>query len=655
MEADWAKLSSRSSASTASDWAKQRTDPTSCNAATDSGTATGWAALARTDHSTAWAGLGTGGPIDDSDDTDDDGTLEAQNVNATSVLVAKDVIGNLLSQITAKTTKSQLDAIQRGIVNIAKQSDVTNIGIALELFETFMGTISDVGLREDKILQYLDPQDVDGFVNDQLETPDSTVPKPLESHIAEARRTGCDIALLRGKRETMAPLAIALQRQYADTFLQQVCDKVEGMNGVCQTYFEKHRGDETPYAKVAASDPIGVSKESVEQLQDACKDDALVPLDEQVKTTNEEAPIRSHTTAQNLKVYRADLEIGALFTLPQRPLLLTFKLVVPLSRTDRCTGKCYRELHGRTCNVLDARKRFRRNQRLHTSDGDGAENLAEKAIAIDLADDPLYPVGTLRAQCQQHKIYHTLKHGMDLFANFITGQIRLALSLRGAGNFKSFKELAYTFLLAHHCWNDNEALRPTAEANAHRRQIWSIFFPVRNGKHQRRNRLKFFIVTHLPNCDIRVPNTFAHFCTGPNCCKDRRDFLRKLKWFIHVVFGRLCRIFPRTRFTGHDDAVDWVGAATCIHQLLPTIYRLWYQKVTGRTLKPDFESSVEFHGVAAKSVDIISDEPGEKMLPQPMPTNTMKQTTTPTQTTIPTHPPKRTKQQRRKNTTALSD
>jgi hypothetical protein len=101
MEADWAKLSSRSSASTASDWAKRRTDSTSCNA-TDSGTATGWAALGKTAHSTAWAGLGTGGHIDDSDNTDADGLLEAQNVNATSVLVAKDVIGNLFGHIYCK-------------------------------------------------------------------------------------------------------------------------------------------------------------------------------------------------------------------------------------------------------------------------------------------------------------------------------------------------------------------------------------------------------------------------------------------------------------------------------------------------------------------------------------------------------------------------
>ena len=79
-----------------------------------------------------------------------------------------------------------------------------------------------------------------------------------------------------------------------------------------------------------------------------------------------------------MKVYNTDLEIGLLYILDNHELLVTFKLLTVLARVDRCTGRTYAHLHQRQSNILEARKRFQKCQRLHTRDGDKAQSLAER-------------------------------------------------------------------------------------------------------------------------------------------------------------------------------------------------------------------------------------------------------------------------------------
>ena len=122
-------------------------------------------------------------------------------------------------------------------------------------------------------------------------------------------------------------------------------------------------------------------------------------------------------------------------------------------------------------------------------------------------------------------------------------------------------------------------------ADAHRDRVWQVYFPQVRGKHQRKNRLKYWILRKLPNGNLRNTSKFEHYCSG-NCCKYQKDFLRKLKWVVAIIAGRMCVLFPRSRWAKLDEALDWVGVLTEIHGLLQTSYRLWYKKVTGRNPPP---------------------------------------------------------------------
>ena len=145
----------------------------------------------------------------------------------------------------------------------------------------------------------------------------------------------------------------------------------------------------------------------------------------------EVAPPESATSA-GLKVYQSEVEIGALFTLPGQALLCTFKLIQPLANIDRCTSENYLSLHKRQSQLLRVADRFQRRQRMHTSDGDKALDKAERAYTYQQkqAGDDSY-VETLRHQCQVHRVFHVITSGLSLVAAYTSGQVRLALSLKG--------------------------------------------------------------------------------------------------------------------------------------------------------------------------------------------------------------------------------
>ena len=93
--------------------------------------------------------------------------------------------------------------------------------------------------------------------------------------------------------------------------------------------------------------------------------------------------------------------------------------------------------------------------------------------------------------------------------------------------------------------------------------------------------MKYWVVRKLANDDIRRTEVFAHNCGG-GCCRSKKDFLMKLKWFVAIVAGKMLIIFPRSRWTKMDEAIDWVGLLRNIHGLLRSVYTLWFHHVTGR-------------------------------------------------------------------------
>ena len=243
-------------------------------------------------------------------------------------------------------------------------------------------------------------------------------------------------------------------------------------------------------AKDFQCDPDALAGAASHSKSAAISNDQLTSTAQPKRNADKTLQVSSTTT--NLKVYQTDFETGALFILPSQELLVTFKLITPLAHLDRCTGVSYNWLHARQSHVLPARNRFQRYQRLHTSDGDKAQDLAERILHHDYSADPKCAVSTLRGRCSVHRVYHVITFGMALFKDFISGQIRFALSLRGPGHLSKFKKILWEWMLANYTYvREDTPLGPGPTADAHRDRVWQVYFPQVRGKHQRKNRLKY--------------------------------------------------------------------------------------------------------------------------------------------------------------------
>ena len=381
----------------------------------------------------------------ESDSDDDDDRQLAQGSASTLAIPTVDELRQTIKQLADDTdslTVARFATVCKSVADVIHKTPVTDataIGEVCLVVNELFNTIAKRKDAKKHLAPRIEDQTVLDFLIENIQSNDTKASPSITSRKAESRRTKLAPYAQTRKRSLMATSAIALQRCCANAFVSLLCDKTEASGGTCVCFYEKHRGDETPFAKVSAHDDF--ADESNMKTSDApAIADADAPADElainkpdATLAQREAGPsIRVHTVAANLKVYSSDLEIGALFCYPTAELLCTFKLICPLARLDRCKASTYHEMHLRQYSLLPARKRFLRIQRLHCSDGDGALNLAERHLADTLRRyDPTYSVPTLRSKCVVHRCYHAITHGMSFVENFLAGQIRLALSLKG--------------------------------------------------------------------------------------------------------------------------------------------------------------------------------------------------------------------------------
>ena len=388
-----------------------------------------WAGAAEThaSSSSAWAGQ----PFFDGDsDADDVDPMPVEHVVGAAVVDISS-IQSTIALIEATTPLAKINTLTKQLTQLLQESkNASEVGACALVFHNLLQKNADHGQQNDFLKDKFETDGIHTFVEEQLTTSDGYTSKALESHTAENQRLKCSKYKVKVKRELMSVGAYALQRGCAETFLDSCCNKVEAVNGCSMTYFEKHRGDETPFTRVSATD---LTEDQAAKAISDLPSEAVVPVANDVSTiAKPEESLQARSVTTNLKVYSTDVEIGALYIMHDQELLVTFKLVNPLSRLDRCTGVNYKWLHRKFSWILEARRRFKRCQRLHTSDGDKAQDLAERILSHENAGKENCPVPTLRNRCQVHRVYHCITHGMLQAEAFISGQVKLALSLKGA-------------------------------------------------------------------------------------------------------------------------------------------------------------------------------------------------------------------------------
>ena len=376
-------------------------------------------------------------------------------------------------------------------------------------------------------------------------------------------------------RTCAASAQIVLEQHMGELFLHHMCRKVHSNNGEPLVYYERHRGDETPYSKMTIEEPAAsntLCHASLEELEDS-KDwvtDVYEPKDAGVAA----------------KVWQRRLEIAALFRMATgKYFLVTFELTCPLASISNCDGECYYNLFRKTSDMLDARRLFKRQQRISDSDGDGAIERAERVMSIDDIESGVKPVATLRGKCRQHRIYHNTSKPFKLKSRFQQKLIHSALSLRGPNLLKKFKKLYSRNITdnVEYIFQD-PPIGPGPAADAHRNRVYDTYLrSLENGTRRKWGKRPAFYIRTLANGDIRIRGKWQHYCK-PGCCRNKKHFIAKLKQHgQQSVFRGLPAVCPRQRWTGADNAIDDQALPEHIHGFYSITTRDWYKAVTGKT------------------------------------------------------------------------
>ena len=403
----------------------------------------------------------------------------------------------------------------------------------------------------------------------------------MKSKCDEADDSGVSRKNMANVHLRLSSALMVSQRHQANSFLGTLVDWCEAAGGVAEVLYERHRGDETPFANLKSFKSISPSSTvAAPAVEDA--DDAIARVD--AAATDVLQPIR-YGVATITKIYQQELLVAALLTFPTRGILVTFELLQPLQVVDRCTGEVYAAMFAANSRLLPVKERFKRYQRLSCTDGDKALERGERALHARAAGlDPTVstPVSTLRTKCRVHRIAMILGKPLLLITAWCTGLIRFALSLRAPGAFELFR---VTFIQILDSWLDYRfELAPTGPglaADAHRKQVYDTFLPVSDGRRSY-NRVRRHVVETLANGNLRLRRTFQHFCR-PGCCRNRAHCPRKLgAQFLPAVIGMLPPILPRSRWTKLDSAIEYFGLLEGINGLGSETYREYYRHHTSK-------------------------------------------------------------------------
>ena len=161
--------------------------------------------------------------------------------------------------ICGTTTIADMETIIRNLNTHLKDADTVNeMAWVGNQYDKLLSKIALNGSHDKFLESHLGDDGIRTFAREQLTSTNASNPKRIESHVAETQRLGSSRKAITKARSLGATAAIALQRGFADVFLDNMCTKVERHNGSCETYFEKHRGEEPPLPKLLPKTTFGM-------------------------------------------------------------------------------------------------------------------------------------------------------------------------------------------------------------------------------------------------------------------------------------------------------------------------------------------------------------------------------------------------------------
>lgn len=328
----------------------------------------------------------------------------------------------------------------------------------------------------------------------------------LDSHVRSTTSIAADANAEFKKTSAMrlrlGAAAFHIERYRVVRMLESLSEQVLASGGDCLTISLRFRYDETPLKlKVVSKEPVAEGE--VNAATHVCLPTAASLVEESSSST---------------KLVQIEIKGSALFRLGGQYHTSTFSMPSNLAVVDRCTGAAYKSLLHRSCpDMAQLEGRFRRSERLSTTDGDKACCLAERAIAHEERHK-----SHGHSLCEIHRIALLAKKAYRLMSFELSGLVNIALSLRVPGGMRAFRQILRRVL-------SERTVRltqgsPGQRADLSREAVLGMFAPVSGGSLGSLTRR--LVISKLANGNYENMAEVEHYCSG--CCSSREETVAKM-------------------------------------------------------------------------------------------------------------------------------
>ncbi len=261
------------------------------------------------------------------------------------------------------------------------------------------------------------------------------------------------------------------------------------------------------------------------------------------------------------KLFQVELGWSVLLQSGAKHLHVRGALHTCLNALENSTGETQHAALRNLCALPPAFK----EARCHKYDVVVTDRAASNTKAEDLLDVELPEWTKIHVYCDVHRTHTCASKVLALAGPFVSGLVRMALSLSPLGMMPQVRTKLKEVL--------SDSVRvyrgsSSSDAERHRRAIIDTFLPEMHAKSRRARH----IMNAVANGDWRVRGEVQHFCS-PGCCRDRADTLRKfMSLVVPILTSTKMPLFPRHRWVGAEKSVAWVGLFESMHGLCSTVY-----------------------------------------------------------------------------------
>lgn len=309
-----------------------------------------------------------------------------------------------------------------------------------------------------------------------------------------------------------------------------------------------------------------------------------------------------------IKVFQTIAKVEFLFEENGQDTLVSAMFQVPLAAADHSTAEVTKAIVTSAFDVPSLQRlleRFPRVLHAHCSDSASSNQKAERLFVEGRSEKESH----LWVGCDVHRCHTSLTNQMSLVDRMVSGLVNCSLSMRGGGALRSLRRALACYFQSHlRVFRSARPVDPQSAAGIFRESVIAC-------RMQHAPLPRVMVIRQMLNGNWQETGTVEHICT-PGCCESGPEQRSTIDIFVSDVCMALipCALplFPRSRWTKADHAVEWAGVLQQCHGLLQAILPVWLREQSDSSQPVCVEDFA--HPVAGLAVGDLAEDIGPRGL-----------------------------------------